>query len=123
MEPVRTEEISLEVRSGITNVTVNRTLTHKGVICKSGNIWYVYTFVKGGGKYEGAIQLTTAWDEANDAIAYIKKTYIYQREAPLPVAKVVRGKSQEPGAKSQEKKVIRQAQYGDQKSGACGVAG
>jgi hypothetical protein len=38
--------------------------------------------------------VTTAWEEANDVVAYIKKTYIYQRQ--VPIGKVLPAKPRKP---------------------------
>jgi hypothetical protein len=78
----------------ITEVIVKRSLLYKSDLPKPGNIWYKYSFVRGNVKVSSAIQVTTAWEEANDVVAYIKKTYIYQRQ--VPIGKVLPAKPRKP---------------------------
>jgi hypothetical protein len=63
----------------ITGVEIERKLSHNDKVASPGHAWFVFSFLKDGVKHDGAIQITTAWEEVNNVYAYIKKTYIFQR--------------------------------------------
>ena len=99
------DEIKIEPPTGedfrraimrITKIIISRTLIYKGTLCKGGNIWVSYSFIRDNCKYTGAIQVNSMQDKdyGKSVDEYIEKTYIYTY-MPLPV-KVNQFKARKP---------------------------